>query len=659
MLSPLFRLVVLGWLFGGAYLSAQVDSVLTTASPPVERTLSGSERHAYFAPLRANYYVRGSVNQISIDIAVRVFRPDGSQLGSFDQPARGPEPFSFVTDTSGVFKIEIVPYLDTETGRYAIQLLQHEPAATTPEGRVDQLMSPVAGGDTPGAQIAVLRNGQLLFSRGYGMANLEYGAPIEPETVFHVASVSKQFTAFAIAKLAQDGALSLDDDVRIHLPELADFGSKVTLRQLIHHTSGMRDQWTLWALAGGRLDDVITQKALLRLVAGQDELNFEPGSEHLYSNSGYMLLAEVVARVSGVPFGQWLRENVFEPLDMRHTQVYDDHERLVAGRAYSYYRDPTGTFKKSVLSYANAGATSLFTTAEDLVLWLDNFRSAIVGGQVLIAQMQERGVLAGGDTLRYAFGIEIDTQDGWRRMQHSGGDAGFRSFVAFYPEDGLGVAVLSNLADFAPAQIAALVANAYLPSRAREADQTEPSPGSEVVNVPASVLAPYAGFFEVAGLGEVLEFIPRGTQMTSVDGTGTERFLRATSDSSFVWGSGSSVVFHRTATGQVQSGAYGDHPMSRVPAWSPSPTDLSDYAGTYWSPELETTYHVVVRDSGLVATHLRCDDIDLRHKRPDRFVSDRWYFQRVKFERDAEGSVSGMRVSSWRVRDAWFERMRR
>ena len=258
------------------------------------------------------------------------------------------------------------------------------------EQRIDGIFAPWNKKDTPGASVAVIRDGKMIFSKGYGMANLEYGVPNKPETVFHIASVSKQFTTFAVLLLEEDGKLSLDDDIRKYVPEVPDFGKKITLRHLAHHTSGLRDQWALIALAGGRLDDVITTEHILKLVKRQKELNFEPGAEYLYSNTGYTLLAEVVARVSGKSFAEFTSERIFKPLKMNKTLFYDDHEKIVKNRAYSYYRSPNG-YRKAVLSYANAGATSLFTTVEDLGLWALNFENPVVGTKETIAKnAQER-----------------------------------------------------------------------------------------------------------------------------------------------------------------------------------------------------------------------------------------------------------------------------
>ena len=250
-----------------------------TRNQPLEADLHPGEIHPYTLDLEAGTFVFGEVNQVSIDVVVKLLGPDGTQLAEFDNPARGPEPFSFTTEQAGVYRLEIRPFLEDETGSYAVHLRRTEPVAATPEGRVDQLMVVYDKPDAPGVALAITQDGAILYEQGYGSANLEYDIPITPETIFHVASVSKQFTAFAVTMLAAEGALSLDDDVRKYIPEVPDFGKTITLRHLIHHTSGLRDQWALLALAGWRLDDVITKEHILKLISNQKELNFEPEPE--------------------------------------------------------------------------------------------------------------------------------------------------------------------------------------------------------------------------------------------------------------------------------------------------------------------------------------------------------------------------------------------
>jgi CubicO group peptidase (beta-lactamase class C family) len=348
--------------------------------------------------------------------------------------------------------------------------------------RIDSLFAEWTQPGSPGVSVVIVEDGTVVLERGYGIAQLEHDAPITPATVFHVASVSKQFTAFAIALLEQEGKLSVDDEVRTYIAEFPDFGERITLRHLINHTSGVRDQWELLGMAGWRLDDVITKDQVLALMRRQRELNFRPGSEYLYSNMGYTLLAEIVERVSGQGFNAFLDERVFRPLGMTSTHMHDDHEHVVPDRAYSYRRPGDGPWRNAVLSYANAGATSLFTTAGDLARWLRNFETGEIGGPALVARMRERGVLTSGDTIPYAFAIGQGEHHGRTSWSHGGADAGFRSFVLHLPAERLGVVVLSNAASFNSGGTAHRVADIWLGDSHDETAATPPgapAPASE------------------------------------------------------------------------------------------------------------------------------------------------------------------------------------
>ena len=333
------------------------------------------------------------------------------------------------------------------------------------EARIDSIFDRWSDPGAPGVSVAVTRNGETVLSRGYGSAQLEYGIPVSPATVFHVASVSKQFTTFAIALLERDGLLSWDDDVRVHLPELPDLGASFTLRHLANHTSGVRDQWELLAMAGWRLDDVITREQILSLMSRQRELNFEPGSEYLYSNMGYTLLAEVVERVSGQGFGEFLEDRVFGPLGMDRTHVHSDHTMIVPNRAYSYRPLPEGGWQKAVLSYANQGATSLFTTAEDLALWIREMEEPRVGDREMWAEMSRPAALTNGETVSYALGLSVADFRGLETVGHGGADAGFRSAVLHFPEERVGIVVLGNGANFNSGGTARAVAEVLLEDR--------------------------------------------------------------------------------------------------------------------------------------------------------------------------------------------------
>lgn len=327
--------------------------------------------------------------------------------------------------------------------------------------KIDKLFKAWDKPNTPGATLAIVKDGQVLYRKGYGMANLEYAIPNTPSTVFHIASISKQFTAFAILLLERDGRVSMDDDIRKYIPEVPDFGAKITLQHLVTHTSGLRDQWNLLAMAGWRLDDVITKEHVMKLVEAQQELNFQPGEEYLYCNTGFTLLAEVVARVTGQTFAEYTQEYIFEPLGMTKTLFYDDHEQIVKNRAYSYHIEDD-EYKKSVLSYANVGATSLFTSVEDLSIWSRNFEYPTVGNKALITKMNTRQTLNSGKTVGYALGQSVTLYKGLNRISHGGADAGFRSSLLRFPDQNFSVMAFGNFAGFDANGITEAIADIYL-----------------------------------------------------------------------------------------------------------------------------------------------------------------------------------------------------
>jgi len=301
--------------------------------------------------------------------------------------------------------------------------------------------------------------------KGHGSANLEYGTEVTPETVFLVASVSKQFTAFAIAMLIARGDISLDDDIRTYVPEMHAFEPPIMIHHLVHHTSGLRDEFGLLGMAGYHMDDVISKDKILDLLYRQRMLNFEPGEEYSYSNSGYTLMAEIVERVTGKTFGEWTTDNIFAPLGMTNSHFREDHSSVIPNRAQGYITDDS-TFKNQNLSYSSVGASGLYTTVEDLARWMENFKTGEVGGPDVLSLIQQRGVLNSGDTLAYAFGLIHDTYKAEQRIGHSGSHRGFKTYATRFPDLDLAIIVLGNLEEFQPATIAQQIADLFLPDDA-------------------------------------------------------------------------------------------------------------------------------------------------------------------------------------------------
>jgi CubicO group peptidase (beta-lactamase class C family) len=338
----------------------------------------------------------------------------------------------------------------------------HADEAQDRAAQVDSLFKAWDKPTSPGCDLSIMKDGQVVYARGYGMADLEHDVKISPASVFHVASVSKQFTAAAVLMLASEGRLSLDDEVRKHVPQLPDFGVPITIRHLLHHTSGLRDQWDLLGIAGWRYSlDLITDGDVMAVLSRQKNLNFAPGSKHLYSNTGFTLLAQIVQNVSGQSFRTFTRDRIFVPLGMTHTHFRDNHAEIVKDIAYGYKRTGDG-FELSIPNFDTVGATSLLTTAEDLARWDENFYSHSLGGAALAAQLEEPGQLNDGTRLNYAGGLEINRYRGLRVVEHSGGDAGYRAHLARFPDQHFSVVLLCNLAETAPAVLVRRIADIYL-----------------------------------------------------------------------------------------------------------------------------------------------------------------------------------------------------
>ncbi|MBT8308206.1 MAG: beta-lactamase family protein [Maribacter sp.] len=511
----------------------------------------------------------------------------------------------------------------------------------------------------PGAAVAVMKDGEIVFKKGYGSANLEYDIPVTPSTIFHVASVSKQFTVYSILLLATQGKLSLDDDIRKYIPEVPDFGKLITLRHLATHTSGMRDQWELLGMAGWRNDDVITKEHILKLVTKQKALNFDPGEEYNYCNTGFTLLAEVVARVSGKTFYQFTQEHIFEPLQMTNSQFYDDHERIVRNRAYSYESTKSG-YKKSVLSFANVGATSLFTTVEDLSLWGHHLNRPSEKIKPLVEQMNTLAVLNNGKTFNGAYGQFVTPYKGIKQIQHGGADAGYRSYLGRFPDQDITISVFSNFSDSNPASLSLQVADLFLESEIEtpKAGKKEKDPKTIVLN--SEELAAFENYFwhEKSALSrriyvknDTLRYNRGGTNETPLAAIGKNKFMMLNVP-------GLITVEFKTEAGKDKMVVYQENqPDFIAMAYDyidPSTIDLKQYQGSFYSEELDTRYEFTPVKGKLVAKHRRNSDIVYQMIKADHFNNRAGIH--LHFVRDDTNKISGINVTTGRIRNLWFKK---
>lgn len=328
--------------------------------------------------------------------------------------------------------------------------------------RIDAVFSTWNNTRSPGCALGVSRKGSVVYTRNYGMSNLEYDIALTQDSIFQVGSIAKQFTAFAIALLASEGKLSLDDDIHRYLPELPNYGQTVTIRQVLAHTAGFPDFGFLLRRAGWRLADITTEADVLEVLARHRSLNFTPGSEFLYSNTGYTLLAIIVRRVSGQSHREFAEARIFAPLGMRNTHIQEDHRAIVRGRTYAYEPQAGGGLRVNIPDWDISGSTNLFTTVGDLLKWEQNLVDGRVGGKALVDGMQTPGHLNDGSATAYGSGLLIEPYRGVRTVNHSGADGAYRAEVVRFPDHDLTLVTLCNLGTINPRSLNRKVAEIVL-----------------------------------------------------------------------------------------------------------------------------------------------------------------------------------------------------
>lgn len=521
--------------------------------------------------------------------------------------------------------------------------------------------------DSPGCALGVYKDGQIVYKHGYGMADLNDDVPITPGTVFHVASMSKQFTAASIVLLAQQGKLSLDDDVHKYIPELPDFGEHITIRNLVYHTSGLRDQWSLLGLAGWRYSlDLITDDDVMSVMTRQRDLNFKPGDRHVYCNTGYTLMGLIVKRVSGMSLREFTTKNIFEPLGMTHTHFRDDHAEIIKHDALGYEQEGKDKpFRMSLTNFDTVGATSLHTTVEDLQLWDENFYHPRVGGQAFLQQMLERGKLNSGEQLDYAFGLVVGKYKGLPTVDHGGADAGYRSDLTRFPEQHFSVAVLCNAAEANPSGLARQVADIIL---AKDFKAPEPTPSKEPVEsggaaLSAEQMAALSGMFwnrEADSFEKV--FVKEGKLQINLGGDEVHT-LKSAGPASFhiadaPWGDQVNIRFRPATLDKPrhleQSFGEGKPDLFEVATpYDPSQTELREYAGAFISEEIDPVYRIVFQDGNLSLTRLKNKAEILKPAVRDVFTGE---IGTVRFTRDASQHISGFVLDAGRIQNFRFSR---
>lgn len=513
---------------------------------------------------------------------------------------------------------------------------------------VRRLLEPWARPQTPGAAVAVTLDGKIVARVAVGAADLEHGIAIKPDSVFHAASVSKQFTAFAVLLLERDGKLSIDDPLARYLPDAAHLGP-ITLRQLMNHTAGVRELGTLLGAAGWQAEDLVTDRQALGMVLAQRQLNFSPGSAYQYNNSGYTLLAEVVRRVSGQSLRTFCDQRIFRPLGMTRSHFQDEITGVVPDRVQSYAPSGQG-YVRQVLNFAYAGPTGLQTTVDDLSRWALNFETPVAGNHAVLTRMQEQGMPGNGRANFYALGQERHTYRGLDTWSHGGRDAGYRSFLLRIPGERFSVSVLSNAADFDTAKIAYAIADLYL---AKRPAYQQPR-AAAAAQATAEMLAAYTGNYELFP-GMIFTLSTSENRLFFAPlGSNEKTELRALSASEFLLNPARDIAIEfppyagREVDGfKYRIGLHGNLSAKRIALapFDPAQVALRDYTGRFYSRELHTEYDIRIDGKRLVALHPRRPQIPLTPYEPDTFSSEETSFQRLVFQRDESGRITGFLLS--------------
>lgn len=515
--------------------------------------------------------------------------------------------------------------------------------------RIDKLFAPWAPDDSPGCVVAVKRDGETIHQRAYGAADLELGVQITPSTVFHIASLSKQITGFLVLLMADERTLGLDDDIRDHVPEVPPLGSRITLRHLLHHTSGLRDHFTLMKLSGVRPMDEKSERDILELLEDQRDLNFPPGEDFNYCNTGWVLLAVAVSRVMGVPFGDYVQERIFEPLGMTASSVRHDHGALIPKRA-SAYDDSGETLEYWVPRFEFVGPTGVYTTAGDLLCWADNIIRPRVGAKI-VRRFMRPGRLNDGRSVRYGAGVEVDAYRGLKVVKHRGWDLGYTAHLAIYPNERFTVAIVGNVSTLPTEELGRRIADICLARRFPERPPKLPK-------LSETVLERKTGLYRHPRT-------KRAQWITLVDGTlhftpepsAAGLPLQPLSPTRFRSETAMMEFFFEGNTLTIREGAGVDQRYTRVARpWRPDVDALEEFAGTYHSAELDEDLTFRVVDEELVCRRRRWPERPVVPAYRDAFNDD---IATYRFVRNRAGTVAAVVLSLDRIYHLRYKRRRR
>lgn len=525
---------------------------------------------------------------------------------------------------------------------------------------IDNIFSKWNAGNIPGAALGVMKEGELIYAKGYGMANLEYDIPNSSNSVFRIGSTSKQFTAACIIHLEEQGKLALDNTLQEYFTDFPAYAKDITIRHLLHHTSGIRDYLTLAYLKGYTDNHYYQDSDIMQWLVNQQGLNFNPGDAYSYSNSGYWLLGQVVQKVSGMNMAEYAEKEIFQPLGMSNTHFHNDHTQIVKNRASGYAPSEDGSFKISMTTLDMIGDGGIFTTINDIKKWDDAFYTSDHFSQQFWDKMTKTGTLNNGEPIDYAAGLVIGTYKGLKTISHGGAFAGFRADLIRFPEERVTIAIFANRGDANPTAMGYQVADIVLQDKLKSEEKVDPpaEPVDDDVPTDAFEMSQLVGKYEVQP-GIAVSFSIKGDALHAFQGwNGAEYPIERVSGNTFQIPADPSIkfTFSNLYEGFAQlltvdqGGKKSTHKRMEEPG--ASSVSLQDFAGDYYSQELDAVYRFFVEGDKLRLVIRNHDPVDLDDLKEDHFT---YRVNVFRFKR-SNGTVSGFELDAGGLKNLGFSK---
>jgi len=528
---------------------------------------------------------------------------------------------------------------------------------------IDSIFTEWNKADVPGCALGIIKDGKLIYAKGYGMANMEYDIPNSASSVFRIGSTSKQFTAACIALLAEKGKLNLDNKLNQYFPDFPKYANSISIRNLLNHTSGIRDYLTISYLKGMSDDDYYLDSDIMKWLVNQSDLNFKPGEEFLYSNSGYWLLGQIVKEVSGKNMADFAQEEIFEPLGMSDTHFHNDHTQIVKNRASGYVPDGNSTYKISMTTLDMIGDGGIFTTINDIKKWDDAYYESSVLSTEFWSMMIQQGILNNGEVIDYASGLMISKYKGLKTVRHGGAFVGFRAELLRFPEQKLSIAIFANRGDANPSSKANQVADLVLKESFIDTKTTDQNPNDikkeQFIKLSTIELEKFSSNYWNETDSYVRKIYVKNDTLRYYRNANSESDLMPISKNEFkMINVGADVIVNfdnkekHTMTVIVNGGKPGIFKEYEPVVYKKE--GLAGFEGSYYSKELDVNYSIKLEGDSLILYINDSKKSPLECIMENLFSNDDYGM--FQFKNNKEDKISSFRLAAGRVKNLNFEK---